>query len=214
MRLAIFIPDTSDLTETETIGTGEVLYIHFKVRRGLLSKKRLLRYLEREAEGAYTFDAYFARLLALSTPRGEVCALIHAVFPRLVPEGTVQLSLFPGEGYREEAVLTAARRVQFLELVGDAALSPLADRIEAETGLVVPIVASPHEEENALFVRLPGAKAGAGLDLTTPEALSFLPPPALRRVTSFVGTDASVLAALLPFFGFTHADVDVFCKKL
>lgn len=214
MKLAIFIPDDADFSNAAPVGSGEVVYIHYRVRRGPFLSRRLRRRFGEVLRGAYTFDRYFAERLSLPVPTGDAARLVHAVWDRLLPEGVVQLSLAPGEGFLFDTVLRAARRVQFLELLGDAALSPLADAIEAETGLVVPIVSAPHEGEGALSVFLPGAVGGTGLDLTCPETtVGVLPPPALRKIAALVGTSLETLAALLPFFGFSYADADVFCKN-
>ncbi len=214
MRLAIFIPDTEDFVKAEPVGSGEALYVHYRVRRGPFPRLRLRRRLYPHLAGAYTLDAFFAERFSLPVPKSDVRKLVHAVWDRLLPSDVTQLSLAPGEGVLLETVLRAARRVQFLELLGDASLSPLADAIEAETGMVVPIVSAPHPTENGLSVHLPGALGGEGLDLSAPEGvLTVLPPPALRKVTAHVGTSLKTLAALLPFFGFSYEDADVFCKK-
>ncbi len=215
MKLAIFIPDTADFTKSIPIGHGEAVFLHYRIRRGFLGARRARRRLLREARGAYTFDTAFSEQLSLPIPAGDAARLVHTVWDRLLPEDITLLSLAPGEGYLPETVLRAARKVRFLELLGDASLSPLADFLEAETGMVVPIVAAPHTAEGALSVYLPGSRGGAGLDLTQPDrTLSFLPPPTLRSLTPHTGTSARTIAALLSFFDIPYADVDVFCKKL
>ncbi len=213
-KLAVFIQDTKDFTETEGIGQGTAVYIHFRKRRGLFSARRLTRYLRGESTDCFTCDASFAARLGLARLSGSGARLIHACAPGLLPEGTTHLALFPGVGWKTEAILELARRVRFLELIGGAETEALREAIEAETGLSVPVFSRYKPAAGKLCMRLPGAPGGSGLDLSDPHAgCTFLPPAPLRRLYTLSGGDGDTLDALLSFFEFPPSSVHVFLSN-
>lgn len=212
-RIAIFLEDTKDWHETEAVGRGEVVYLHFRPRRGLLARRRLARFLAEKAAGCTVLEAPVA-LPCPRLPAGDAGALVHACAARIVPSGTERLALFPGRGWQREVILEIAEKVRFLELVGGAEAEALAEEIGAETGLSVPVFPCLRPEAGKTVLRLPGAPKGCGLDLSDPcRTCTFLPPQSLRRVCRYVGTDGQTVAALMSFFGFAPWEACVFLSK-
>ena len=213
-KLAVFIEDSADFTTRETVGRGEAVYIHYRRRRGLFPKARLARYRKRAAEGAYTLDRAVAEEAGLPLLSGDAARLVHASAHKLLPPEVSHLALFPGVGWQVEAILEMARRVRFLELIGEEN-EGLAARIEEETGLSVPLLGQVTENAGKCIMRLPGAPSGSGLDLTAPnKACVFLPPPPLRRLFAHTDGDGNALEALVRFFGFAPDSVGIFCRNL
>lgn len=213
-RLAVFLEDTKDFTETETIGCGEAVYIHYRLRHGLLGRRRMVRFL---AENAVDCAAVQPLPVALPTIRqlhGDAAELVRNAVPRLIPPGTERLAIFPGQGTAEKTLVEIAEKVRFPELIGGAEAAALAAKMEAETGLSVPVFSTLRPEPEKLVLRLPGAPPGCGLDLSAPAACcTFLPPLPLRRVCRTLQADGDVLAGLLSFFGFSPRDAGVFLSN-
>jgi|GEM_PF-1619124 len=213
-KLAVFIQDTKDFTETEAIGRGTAVYIHFRKRRGLFAARRLTKYLRCESADCFTCDRLFAARLGLACLSGNAARLVHACAPQLLPEGTTHLALFPGVGWQTEAILELARRVRFLELIGGEETNALREAVEAETGLSVPVFSHYKPAAGKLCMRLPGAPRGCGLDLSAPHTrCTFLPPAPLRRLYALSGGDGDMLDALLSFFEFPPSSVHIFLSN-
>lgn len=209
----MFIEDTKDEVTAETVGTGEVIYIRYRRRRGLFAGKRLTRFLEESSRGCATVGTPPGSL-SLPVLGGDAGTLVHARAARFVPPGTERLSLFPGKGYNRTAILEIASRARYLELIGGKEEETLAEEIGEETGLSVPVFPVLRKRGQNIL-RLPGAPAGEGLDLSNPtKSCTFLPPPPLRSVCRAVGTEGDTLAALLSFFGFSATDGEIFCRNL
>lgn len=212
-RLAVFIEDTKDEVTAETVGKGQVIYIRYRHRRGPFARKRLSQFLEESSRGCATIGTPPGSL-SLPVLKGNVGTLVHARAARFVPPGTERLSLFPGKGYTSAAILEISSRVRYLELIGGKEEERLAEEIGEETGLSVPVYPVLRNRGQKIL-RLPGAPAGEGLDLSNPaKSCTFLPPLPLRSVCRVVGTDGDTLAALLSFFGFSFGEGEVFCRNL
>ncbi len=213
-KLAILIPDTKDFTETETVGSGTCMYIHFKRRRGPFAQKRLTRFLAEKTAGCAVIEERWAKVLELPLLRGDAGRLVHANAVRLLPPNVEHLALFPGRGWQKESILALSQRVRFPELIGGEEAERLAAEVEAETGLAVPVFPVLRPRPEKLVLRLPGAKGGSGLDLSRPEKnCTFLPPPSLRRVCTHTDGSGDTLDALLLFFGFAPSDAGVFLSN-
>lgn len=213
-RLAVFIEDTKDFTETDKVGSGEVVYVHYRMRRGLFAGRRLSRFLTEKTRGCAVCCTPPVRLEECEQITGSQSELVHKLADRLVPSGTKHLVLFPGQGWHRPAILRIARKVRFLELVGDSSLETLAEEISEETGLSVPVLQEMGNRDGKEILRLPGAPPGTGVDVTAPEKnCRFLPPPSLRRVCAVTGTDGNILAGLLSFFDLPEEEIGVFLSN-
>ncbi len=213
-KLAVFIEDDADFIRQETVGRAEGLYVHYRRRRGPFASLRLARYIKGAASGAVCVDREIAESTGLPLLSGDAGRLVHAACYKLLPAGTTHLALFPGVGWQTEAILEMARRVRFLELIGEGN-EALAAQIEEETGLMVPLFGQVTEEADKCIMRLPGAPGGCGIDLTVPhKACVFAPPPPLRALFAHTRGDGDTLEALLRFFGFAPQSVGIFCRNL
>lgn len=215
--MVIFIPDKADTARWETIGSGRCLYLRYRKRRGLFAEKRTKRYLQK-AKGCSTSDAFWAKKLGLPLLSGSGTELVLALCDRLVPEAAAEkcLALSVGERYDAEAIIRIARRVRTMELIAPESAASLAETIEEETGLSVPIFPAYRPGEGKIALRLPGgADCGKdAIDVSCPDASClFAPPSALRPLCTHVGSDGDTLAALLPFFGFSYGDAGIFLSK-
>ncbi len=206
--------DTKDYTEAEAIGSGEAVYIHYRPRRGLLARRRLTRFLAEKAADCAVVQPPPVEGMALRQLHGDAATLVCAAAARLLPPGIARLALFPGQWATEAVLLEIAGQVRFPELIGGTEAAAMALKIEAETGLSVPVFPVLRPEPGKVVLRLPGAPAGCGLDLSDPcRSCTFLPPPPLRRLCRVLRADGNTLAALLPFFGFTPRDAGVFLSN-
>ena len=144
---------------------------------------------------------------------GEAASLVHAAFLSALPRGTERVTLFLGKGYRLESLRRLSERVRFLEIAKGEGSEEVAEILQAETGQCIPICTEP--SVGFLPLRLPGAKSGAGLDLSTPETgCVFLPPPGMRRLWSYTDKSGGTLAALLSFFGLKAEDAHIFLSNI
>ena len=92
----------------------------------------------------------------------------------------------------------------------------LAETIEEETGLRVPVFPKYRPGEGKIALRLPGGAAceGETMDVSMPtKSCIFAPPPILRPLCSHVGNDGDTLEALLSFFGISYAEAGIFLSK-
>ncbi len=215
--LAVFIPDEVNTARWEVIGAGRCLYLRYAEKKGFFAKRRVKKHLKKAA-GCTTLDRGFAEKLSLPHLSGDANRLLLAICYKLVPSEAAEegLVLSVGKVYDTEAILEIARNVRTLELICPEGGEALAEKIEEETGLSVPVYTSFPGQTEKPCLRLPGGIAcGEGaIDVSCPlESCVFAPPAGLRALCTKVGTDGDTIEALLQFFGYTLRDADVFLSK-
>lgn len=216
-ELSVFIPDGTNTARWEPMGTGRCLYLRYQENPNIFQKRKVKKHLLR-AKGTHTLQAAFAEKLSLPLLSGDSTRLVHALCHRLVPKVAEEqgLVLSVGETFDTAAILEIARRVRTLEILSADDISPLTEKIEEETGLVVPVYTA-YQPAEKVFMRLPGGMAcGKGaIDLSKPQkACLFAPPAPLRPLCKIVGSDGNTLEALLRFFGFSYGEADIFLSKI
>lgn len=216
-ELSVFIPDTVNAARWENVGNGRCLFLQYIKKPKFFQKRSVKKHLER-AKGTYAVQSEFAEKLSLPllSGRGDLLtlALCHRLVPQVAEERGLVLSV--GEEVNEAAILEIARRVRELEIISEADMTALCDKIEEETGLCVPMHRVFHPTEK-IIMRLPGGMAAGkdAIDLSSSrKACLFSPPAALRPICQIVGSDGDTLEALLRFFGFSYGDANIFLSKI
>ncbi len=210
--LALFCPDTRTYSVSDTVGSGTVHRLHYRAPRGFGKKRREARLLSSLAVGMQGIQPDFCALSGIPCISGDAARLMYMHLPTLLPRHADRIALFPGNSLSVDTLTALSSRVQFLEIIGGAALASLTEDILNETGVCIPFRSTP--SPGFLPVRLPGAEKGAGIDLTNPEtSCRFLPPPALRSFWSLTPKTGAALDALLTFFGLPPLSAGVFLSN-